>query len=236
MPEIHKAFWIGCERWSRRQEARRRTAEPSEAVVWMCPLMSKASRHHSTTDISSGCPNPPSGLRRQTSVRASMVDESGNRAGDTRPWRLSWSTNPTYLTHRWCRIRRNRSHHTVTSSRLKKTCRSAVVLVPQASQPRSANYTAHSTHREDRKAKWRAAEADVLPYEFRPVCRPSVRQAWRPTWPTFSQLPVIPHSGPHPCGRPTPGTPRGASGALGEAENEPPRPLWRSRPWDGFVQ
>ena len=156
----------------------------------MCPLMSKASRHHSTTDISSGCPNPPSGLRRQTSVRASMMDESGNRAGETRPWRLTWLTNPTYLTHRRCRIRRNRSHHTVTSSRLKKTCRSAVVLVPQASQPRSANYTAHSTHREDRKAKRRAAEADVLPYEFRPVCRPSVRQAWRPTWPTFSQLPV----------------------------------------------
>ena len=202
MPEIHKAFWIGCERWSRRQEARRRTAEPSEAIVWMCTLMSKASRHHSTTDISSGCPNPPSGLRRQTSVRASMVDESGNGAGDTRPWRLTWLTSPTYLTHRRCRIRRNR-------------------LVPQASQPRSANHTAHSTHREDRKAKRRAAEADVLPYEFRPVCRPSVRQAWRPTWPTFLQVCVIPHSGPHPCGRPAPGTPRGASGGLGEAENEP---------------
>ena len=44
-------------------------------------------------------------------------------------------------------------YDTVASSRLKKTCRSAVVLVPQASQSRSANYTAHSTHREDRKAK-----------------------------------------------------------------------------------
>ena len=105
------------------------------------------------------------------------------------------------MRHRWCRIRRNQSHHTATSRRLKKTCRSAVALVPQASQPQSANYTAHSTHREDRKAKRRAAEAAVLPYEFRPVCWPSVRQAWRrPTWPTFFQLelPVIPHSGPHP--------------------------------------
>ena len=192
----------------------------------MCPLMSRASRHHSTTDISSGCPNPPSGLRRQTSVRASMLYESSNRAGDTRPWRLSWSTNPTYLTHRWCRIRRNRSHHTVTSSRLKKTCRSAVVLVPQASQPRSANYTAHSTHREDRKAKWRAAEADVLPYEFRPVCRPSVRQAWRPTWPTFFLLPVIPHSGPHTPARPpdtgdTAGRLRGPQGGRERAPGVP---------------
>ena len=37
-----------------------------------------------------------------------------------------------------------------------------------------------------------------------------------------------------PRGRPTPGTPRGATGALREAENDPPRPLRRSRPWDGF--
>ena len=48
----------------------------------------------------------------------------------------------------------------------------------------------------------------------------------------FFQLRVIPHSGPHPRGRPTPGTPRGASRGLGEAENGPPESLRRLRRWD----
>ena len=150
MPEIHNPFWIGCERWPRCQEARRRTAEPSEAVAWMCPLMTKASRHRSKTDISSGCPNPPSGLRRQTCVRGDMMDESGDAATDTRPSRLKRSTSATYPTHRWCRKRRNRSHHTGHLAWPEEDLPLQLVLVPQASQPRSANYTARSTRHADR--------------------------------------------------------------------------------------
>ena len=199
----------------------------------MCPLMSKAKRHRSTTDISSGCPNPPSGLRRQTWIRPLVRDEAGDAAGDTRPSRLKRLTNATYPTHRWCRIRRKRSCHTDHLASPEEELPLQVVLVPQASQPRSAHYTARSTYHADRKYEIRAPEADVEPYEFRPVCRPQcARPGGRHGRLVF--LCVSPQSGSHARGRPAPGTPRGASGALGEAENGPPRSLRRMRRWDRF--
>ena len=162
------------------------------------------------------------------------MDESGDEAGDIRPSRLKRSTNATYLTHRWCRIRRNRSHHTGHFASPEKDLPTKLVLVPQASQPRSANYTARSTHHADRKYEIRAPEADVEPYEFRPVCRPQCARAGGRHGRLFFNLCVIPHSGSHARGRPAPGTPRGASGALGEAESGPPRSLRRLRRWDRF--
>ena len=74
-----------------------------------------------------------------------------------------------------------------------------VVLVPQASQPRSAHYTARLTHHADRKYEVRAPEAmaHVEPYEFRPACRPQCTRleawsveagTWVGSWRTFFQL------------------------------------------------
>ena len=196
----------------------------------MCPLMSKDKRRDSTTDISSGCPNPPSGLRRQTWIRPLVRDEAGDAAGDARPSRLKRLTNATYLTHRWCRIRRKRSCHTDHLASPEEELPLQVVLVPQASQPRSATYDA------DRKYEVRTPEADVEPYEFRPVCRHQGARPGGRHGRLFFNLCVSPHSGSHARGRPAPGTLRGASGALREAVNGPPGSLRRMRPWDGFRQ